>query len=243
MTTAQNQPGETGRVRVKICGITSIDDARLAVEAGADAIGINMVAGPRRVQAEAAAAIIESVGAGMTEGEPISPWPVLLVKLGERGLDDTTESVIARSGVRWLQLYGEVGPEAIRRQTDLGRYPVPVVHVADEGFAERFDHVLERCGDCRPRAVVLDAYYRDKLGGGGEVFRWEWLIAARQRGTLADWPPIVLAGGLAPHNVIEAVRTVRPWMVDVSSGVEASAGRKDPARLREFIHNAKSVPL
>ncbi len=234
--------GATPSVRIKICGLTSVDDARLALEAGADALGVNMVAGPRQVDPQTACAILEATTA-WRDSHPSVPGPaaVLLARVSEGGLSDEVEQVVRHTSVRWLQLYGEVTGPAVGAQLDLGRRPVPVVRVADEGFAASFNALLGDCGDRRPAAVVLDAYHREKLGGTGEPFCWSWVVQARQRGELDGWPPIVLAGGLNPDNVADAVRTVRPWAVDVSSGVEAEPGRKDPARLADFIRNVRRV--
>jgi len=229
-------------VRVKICGITSIQDARIALEAGADAIGVNMVAGPRRVTAEVATAIISSVGTVTDSTRDASgPCPVVLASVADGRLDDAVEQVVRQTKVRWLQLYGDVTASVIRSQVQADLKPVPVVRVADEGFAVPVNRLLAACGADRPAAVLLDAYHRDKLGGTGEPFRWSWVTDVRDRGELDGWPPIVLAGGLTPENVAQAIRTVGPWAVDVSSGVEASPGRKDPAKVDGFVRNARNA--
>jgi phosphoribosylanthranilate isomerase len=224
---------ETGRVRVKICGITTVEDARLAIEAGADAVGINMVGGPRRVEVEPALAIAAVVH---------SPrCPVLLASLTAGRFGPGIEQVVERAHIQWLQLYGDVTPEAIAFQAAAGRCSVPVIRVAGEEFARSFNAFLRDCGRHRPIAVVLDAWHGQKLGGTGLPFEWGWLAAARRRGELDGWPPIILAGGLTPDNVAEAAGITKPWAVDVSSGVESSPGRKDPVKLRDFIREARSV--
>jgi len=91
------------------------------------------------------------------------------------------------------------------------------------------------CAQFMPDAIHLDTYHKEKLGGSGEAFNWELAIEAKQRFTL----PIVLAGGLTPENVEEAILRVRPYAVDVSSGVESEPGRKDHAKLRAFIQAVK----
>ncbi len=232
---------EPYRARVKICGLTSVDDARRVLDAGPDAVGINMVAGPRQVTADVAGAIVSAITTAASSGDKPTPCPVLLARVTDDRLDDEVERVIQQAGVQWLQLYGEVTARAIRSQLDAGRRPVPVVRVGGEDFAASFDEVLEACGRHRPPAVLLDAYHRDKLGGTGQPFRWSWVVEARERGRLDGWPPIVLAGGLNPQNVAQAVQAVRPWAVDVSSGVEADPGRKDPVKVAEFIRNARNA--
>lgn len=221
-------------VWVKICGITSVQDAFLAVEAGADAVGVNTVAGPRRLDAPTALGIAREITGkaccfvlGQVENDQLSP---------------AADAVLKESGCRWVQLYGDVTPTAIIGQVEAGRLPVPVVRVADAGFADSFSRLLEACGDCRPTAVVVDAYHPEKLGGAGVPFRWSWLVEAHVRGELSKWPPIMLAGGLTPENVAEAVREVHPWAVDVCSGVESDVGKKDPARMVSFVQSALSVP-
>jgi phosphoribosylanthranilate isomerase len=222
---------EPNLVWIKICGITSVQDARLAVKAGADAIGVNMVAGPRRVEAGSAVEIISAAAP--------KACPVVLAMVDDGRLDRDAERVIDRCGVHWVQLYGDVTPSALVAQLEAGRQPMPVIRVTNEDFADSFGALLDACGECRPPAVLLDAYHRDRLGGTGEPFRWSWVVEARSRGRLQGWPPIVLAGGLSPDNVAEAIRAVHPWGVDVSSGVEASPGRKDPSKVAAFIEMAR----
>jgi phosphoribosylanthranilate isomerase len=227
-------------MKVKICGITSSHDAELAIQAGADAIGVNMVAGPRRVTGEAA---MEIIACARQSGfaEPPEPCPVVLAGVSDGCFDPEVDDVIRRANVKWIQLYGDVSPSIVRAQRLAGREAIFVQRIADAGFAVTVNTFLAACGDYPPSAVALDAYHRDKLGGTGESFRWSWVVEARARGALADWPPIVLAGGLTPDNVAEAIHTVDPWAVDVSSGVEASQGRKDPIRLRKFVAQARAA--
>jgi len=229
------------RVRVKICGITSVEDARGALDAGADLLGVNMVAGPRQVTADLAGEIIEAVTAN-ADPSGASRWPVVLARVTDGRLDEAVERVLIETGARWLQLYGDVTADAIRAMRRAGRQPVVVVRVTDADFAASFSGLLAECGDDQPAAVVLDAYRRGQLGGTGETFCWSWVVEARRAGLLDGWPPIILAGGLTPENVARAVRTVRPWAVDVSSGVEADPGRKDPRKLADFVRNARETP-
>ncbi|MBN1342898.1 MAG: phosphoribosylanthranilate isomerase [Phycisphaerae bacterium] len=242
MATPTNQSGDPSYVRVKVCGVTSVEDAHMALVAGADAIGVNMVSGPRRVPADLARRIISAVAASKETGEDRPrPMPVLLVELSEGRLSPDVEDVLGHAQVLWLQLYGEVGASDIRSLVETGRHPVLVARVSSEDFAARVNETLRACGTACPTAVLLDAYHRDKLGGTGETFRWSWVTEARVAGDLDGWPLLILAGGLNPSNVARAVRAVRPWAVDVSSGVEASPGRKDPAKVAAFIRNVRSA--
>ena len=218
---------------IKICGITRVEDARLAADAGADAVGVNMVAGPRRVGPADATQILSGIPPGVC--------PVVLARVSDDRLDPDAEQVIAACGVSWVQLYGDVTASAIASQLESNRRPIVVVRVGDEHFAQSFDHLLRACGQHAPSAVLLDARHGGHLGGTGQPFPWHWVTQARRCGQLQNWPPILLAGGLTSENVTEAVRIVQPWGVDVSSGVESAPGRKDLARLAAFVRIARAA--
>ncbi len=222
-------------VRVKICGITAVEDALAAAEAGADAIGLNFVGGPRQVAAGPAADILTA----------LPPWvtPVALVRLERGQMPDTLLELLGQFWVSHVQLYGAVAREDLEVLVRDGFKPMPAVAVADERFVGRVSGWLPATATGRPAAIVLDAYDPVREGGTGASFRWEWIPAARQAGKLDLWPPIILAGGLSPDNVAEAVRVVRPYGVDVSSGVEVEGapGRKDPARMRAFVRLARAA--
>jgi phosphoribosylanthranilate isomerase len=222
-------------LRVKICGITSVADAVGAVQAGADAIGLNFVGGPRQIDPPTAASILEAL--------PPLVTPVALVELHEGHLADVLVSLLARYQVALLQVYGEITDEAMPRLALSGFCPIPVVGVRDEDFAGCSAGWSTDQGSWRPRAVLLDTYDSGRAGGTGKAFRWDWVAAARTAGRLKDWPPIILAGGLKPENVAEAIRIARPYAVDVSSGVEieGSPGRKDPEKMKAFVRQAKSA--
>jgi phosphoribosylanthranilate isomerase len=115
-----------------------------------------------------------------------------------------------------------------------------VCRVKDPGFAEEVNGLLNECGSEGPVAVVLDAYDTTKAGGTGEALNWDWVRAAADAGRMDDWPAIILAGGLTVENVAAGIQAVGPWAVDVSSGVESTPGRKDPAKVARFIENAKA---
>jgi len=218
-------------VWVKICGITTVEDACRAIEAGADAIGINLVAGPRRVDVAQASEIAASV----SKPDRLVP----LVDVTDGRLDPEVDDWIVRVGIRRLQLYGDVTGSFIASQVRARRCPIAVARVRGPDFADAFNRLLRACGDNPPSAVVVDAYHPRQLGGAGRPFRWDWLVEARRRGELEGWPPVIVAGGLLPENVASVVATVRPWGVDVSSGVESGPGRKDPTKVLTFIRNAR----
>lgn len=226
-TMPHSHPRQSARMRIKICGITTPEDARLAVEAGADAIGVNLVGGPRRVPVERADSILDA----------LAPFvePVVLAVLGDPLLDPALVEVLERRAVRWVQVYGAVTPANVARLAEAGYRPVVPVRVEGPDFAVR------AAAWRGVPAVLLDTYEAGTVGGTGRTFPWEWVRAARQRGELTDWPPIILAGGLTPENVAEAIRHAEPYAVDVCSGVEARPGRKDFDKMRRFVQAARGV--
>lgn len=200
--------------RVKICGITRLEDALAAVRLGADALGFNFWPGSRRYLAPAAARAI------------IRALPPLVTTVGvfvDPGRDEAMAAA-AISGVQVLQLHGDESPEAC------ARLPLPVlkgIRVRGEASLALLDRY-----EGAVAGFLLDADTAG-YGGSGQVF--DWALAARA----AAQRPIVLAGGLTPANVAEAVRAVRPFGVDVASGVEAAPGVKDPDLVSRFIRAAK----
>jgi phosphoribosylanthranilate isomerase len=205
-------------VRVKICGITNAPDALVAVEAGADALGFMFYeSSPRHISIQQAAEVIREL-------------PPLIMKVGvfvDAG-EDTVMRAIGDCGLTMLQFHGQEAPEYC---TQFGLMNMKAFRMRDaESLAALQNYPTD--------AWLLDAFVADKLGGTGEKFNWELAIEAKKLGR-----PIFLAGGLTPGNVAEAVRTVHPFAVDVSSGVEASPGKKDHAKVRDFIAAAKSVEM
>jgi phosphoribosylanthranilate isomerase len=203
-------------VLVKICGITNLEDAKAASEAGADALGfVFCESSPRYVSIEDAAAIIKQL-------------PTWIVKVGVfvSAPADFVIQAISQCGLNLLQFHGEETPE----------YCVQFGVMSMKAFRVRDADSLKDLANYRTDAWLLDAYSADKAGGTGETFNWALAAQARDLGR-----PIFLAGGLTPENVAEAVRQVRPYAVDVSSGVEARPGKKDHARLKAFIEAAKNA--
>jgi phosphoribosylanthranilate isomerase len=210
-------------LRVKICGITRAADARLAALAGADAVGLNFYPRSRRcVGAEAAAEILRAL-------------PPYLEAVGLYVNRDPDEALAhARGlGLSAVQWHGDEPAPPPRAPCRF----IPAFPVRDGDSLARLRRYLE---DCRglgrvPAAVLVDAHVPGEYGGTGRVAPWE-LLADFRPGV-----PLVLAGGLTPENVAEAVRRVRPYAVDVAGGVESAPGLKDPERTRRFIDRAREA--
>ena len=201
--------------KVKICGITSLDDALMAVEAGADALGfVFFEKSPRYLSPEVAARIIESI-----------PPMVQVVGLFVNAELDFVNRTADSCGLDIVQLHGDESPAYCR----LVRRRVM------KAFRVRGPESLVSLADYHVAAYLLDAYSPNAYGGTGESFDWDCAAAAKEQGA------IVLAGGLNPGNIALAVAKVAPYAVDVSSGVESSPGCKDPEKVRRFIQEAKKA--
>lgn len=222
-------------MRIKICGITTPDDAVAAAAAGADAIGLNFVGGPRQIDTAQAALILREL--------PVFCTPVALVDVTHGDIPDDLLELLGRHWVSHVQLYGRVAPDTLVRLRADGFQPILVQHVVPGRFPNDIAALLVEVLDAPPAAVLLDAYREGQMGGTGQTLDWQVVADARAAGAFRVWPPIILAGGLNPENVAEAVRTVRPWGVDVSSGVESSVGRKDVAKMAAFVANARSADV
>lgn len=202
-------------VRVKICGITRLDDALYACEQGADALGFNFWPGSRRFVAPEAAA------------EIVARLPPFVTPVGLFVNQPPTEVLhaAALARVQCVQLHGDEEPR------DCAGHVLPVIKAFRVGKPEDLAPI-PRYGTVA--AVLLDAP-SEGYGGSGATFDWE--VA---RGALGG-KPLVLAGGLTPENVAAAIHALRPWAVDVASGVESSPGVKDPEKVARFIRAAKEA--
>jgi phosphoribosylanthranilate isomerase len=205
--------------RVKICGITQSDDARLAVELGAAALGFSFYPpSPRYVAPGAAAAIIREL-------------PPLVVTVGVFADEPNAAKVagIAReAGVTAIQLHGPRFPASGTLEEFRGLRRIRAVAVR-EGFE------VDELAALKADAFLLDAYDPKLIGGTGKSFDWNLAREAKRYGT------IILAGGLTPENVGEAIRQVRPFAVDVASGVESEPGAKDPVKLEAFLRAVREA--
>jgi phosphoribosylanthranilate isomerase len=228
-----------GRTRIKVCGVTRAEDAAFAAGAGVDFLGFNFLAGPRRIDVPTCAAIIEEA-AGR---EPLtrSRAFVGLCAVSSAGGGTPWTEFAPHSHLRPLQIYGEdYAPLADEHMGNQEWWMVRSVSSrASLGAVTNEYGRLRR----KPTGVLLDTAVKGQLGGTGKTFDWTWIAEARAAGELDGLPPIVLAGGLTPENVGEAIRVARPWAVDVSSGVEAPGkpGVKDPARVRAFIEAVRAA--
>ncbi len=226
---------------VKLCGVTGVQDAVLAAESGADAVGLNFsLKSPRYVSAEQAAAISQAL-------------PAEVARVGvfvNSSLGDVL-SVAAQVGLTHVQLHGGE-PEGFVRQlhTELQRatrrpdQPSKIIYVSRvrSEALEELEQQLVTLADWSPviSGILLDAYHPSSHGGTGQRLDWSGLSACRHLWTQSRGAacPLILAGGLTPENVAQAIDMVRPFGVDVASGVEAEPGRKDPAKVRQFVKNA-----
>ena len=200
--------------RVKVCGITNREDARAAVEYGASALGFILVPESPRFVGNAR----DAISAAMLAPPYVSRVAVVRTLNDEASWND--DYVFDT-----YQVYSI--PED--RFWPLDRKVVFAIPVRDSTSFASLDAVLSM--KAKPHALLLDTYTPDKLGGSGETFNWDLAVEAKARFRL----PIILAGGLTPENVGDAIAKVRPYAVDVSSGVESEPGRKDHAKLKAFL--------
>ena len=202
--------------QVKICGITNLEDARVAVEAGADMIGLIFYPpSPRYVAPEQACAIVEQL-----------PPDVAAVGVFVNETPEAVMQVVEASGVHKAQLHGDEAPSVC------AALPLPVVKAFR--FTEQVRPAM--MADYHSvEAFLVEGFHEKLYGGGGAMADW------RQVATLRGYGRIILAGGLTPDNVQEAIRVAQPYAVDVGSGVEASPGKKDRRKVRAFVQQAKAA--
>ena len=198
------------KTRVKICGITSVADGLVAAEAGADMIGLMFYdKSPRSITLAQAVEISHAL-----------PPFVLRVGVFVNPDEARVTSAIAECGLSLLQFHGD---ETSDFCTQFGVMSMKALRVRDV-------ESLKQLENFHTDAFLLDAYSKSGLGGTGEKFNWDLAVEAQKFGK-----PIFLAGGLMPENVADAVRKVKPFGVDVSSGVESAPGKKDAEKVQAFI--------
>lgn len=198
------------RVRVKICGITRVEDALISVENGADAIGLVFYEpSPRNVNIEQAIEIANKIPAFVTA-----------VGLFVNAEPEYVRSVISRVKLDLLQFHGDETPQ------ECACFGLPFI----KAIRVKSDTNLVQCANdfSAARGLLLDTYTEGVAGGTGNVFDWGLIPADLEK-------PVILAGGLNAHNVAQAISQVKPYAVDVSGGVEASKGIKDAAKIAAFM--------
>jgi len=205
-------------VKVKICGITSIADGQAAAEAGADMIGLMFYEQSLRHIALATAVEISRA---------LPPF-VLRVGVFVNPDEALVTRAIAECGLNLLQFHGDEPSDFC---TQFGVMSLKALRVRDA-------ETLNQLANFHTDAFLLDAYSKGGRGGTGEKFNWDLAIEAQKFGK-----PIFLAGGLTPENVADAVKKVKPFAVDVSSGVESAPGKKDAAKVRAFVAAVRATGI
>lgn len=205
--------------RVKICGITNVEDAHAAADVGADALGFNFVPGtPRYIEPQVAERIISHL-----------PPFITTVGVFADASPEAISQVVRACGLNVVQLHGSETPKYCN---DVGaRCRVPLL----KAFRVKDRDSLSPIPKYKVSAYLLDTYVKGKKGGTGETFNWDLAKEAKAYGK------IIIAGGLTPENVAQAIQQVRPYAVDVSSGVESSPGKKDHAKIKAFIENVRAL--
>jgi len=204
-------------IRVKVCGITSPKDGKWAAQCGADAIGVIFIESPRQIDVAQAAEIVAAI--------PPYTTPVgLFAEASEEEIAETASKV----GLRVVQLHGDFPPEAA---LGLKRKGLKVVKAIAVGSREDIREMRGYPAD----AFVLDTKVKGKYGGTGKTFDWSLAGEAKELGL------VILAGGLGPDNVADAVRQVKPYAVDASSRLESEPRVKDPELVRSFVELAKQA--
>ena len=202
-------------VRVKVCGVTSVGDAAMCLNAGVDAIGLNFWPGSvRRCEEKVAQAIAQLPRA-----------KALLVGVFVNEQADEIRRLIDSVGLDCVQLHGEEPPDFL----------ASFLPHAYKALRVRGPEILDEVRRFPGEHVLLDAYVKGVPGGTGATFDWSSALAVTKERKLT------LAGGLTPDNVADAVRCVRPYCVDTASGVESAPGVKDPQRVRAFVARAKAA--
>ncbi len=204
----------SGRVKIKICGMTSLEDTLLAVKEGADAVGfIFYKKSPRAVSVKTVKSIVAAL-----------PPFVEAVGVFVNETSDRINRIADSCNLSAVQLHGNESPAFCKK---IRRRVIKAVRVKGK---ESFDGL----SSFKVSAILLDAYSEEQQGGTGETFDWRLIRGGKQYGT------VILAGGLDPKNVAHAIQKVKPYAVDVCSGVERTPGKKDPARLKAFIKAVRS---
>ncbi|WP_456431216.1 phosphoribosylanthranilate isomerase [Thermosulfuriphilus sp.] len=205
-------------VRVKICGLTRLTDALAAVAAGAHALGFVFYRrSPRYIEPHLAKEIVASLPPLVTTVGVFVDEPPEMIK-----------KIMEEVGLDLVQLHGQEPPSVCEILFPRVIKAFRISGPQDLARIDLYRNVV--------RAILLDSYRPGVPGGTGESFDWQWAISAKALGL-----PVILAGGLRPENILEAIKVVEPYGVDVSSGVEISPGEKDPLRIKDLIAKIKGL--
>jgi len=199
--------------KVKICGIKTLSDAKFAVDYGADAIGFVFAESIRNVSKEKARAIVQKL-----------PPFVTTVGLFVNDTAENIKAICRFCGLDAIQLHGNERPALLNKLKDFKTI---------KAFRIRNEKDISPIRKYKPDAILLDGYSENKMGGTGTSFDWKIVKSIRTS------IPIIVAGGLTPLNVSRAIKIVKPYGVDVSSGVESGPGKKDKKLIKKFIDAAK----
>ena len=206
-------------VKVKICGITNYDDALFAAESGADALGFIFASSPRQIAPANARDIIRSL-----------PPFVKTVGVFVDEAPEKIKDLVSLCGIDLIQLHGKESPESCEQFMPR---VIKAIGVKDES-------VLRDVPDYngKVRGILLDAYSEKIAGGTGKIFNWDLAIRIKEMGI-----PVILAGGLGPSNIVEAIARVRPYAVDVNSGVEERPGKKSHSLIKELFEKLRGIQV
>jgi phosphoribosylanthranilate isomerase len=199
------------KVKVKICGITNLEDASIAVEFGANALGFIFAPSPRQLTPQKARAIIRAI-----------PPFVKTVGVFVNEAPATIREVMQHCGLDLVQLHGDESPGLCE---ELMPCTIKALRIKDESSLQTSQPYHGKV-----RALLLDTYSKEKAGGTGKTFDWKLAIKIKEQGT-----PIIISGGLAPSNIVAAIHTVRPYAVDVNSGVEKCPGKKSHILIKALM--------
>ena len=204
-------------VKVKICGITNYQDASIAVKLGADALGFIFAPSPREITPEKALDIISAIPPFVkTVGVFVNKDPAAI------------KEIIPFCGLDLVQLHGDESPDVCR---DLLPYTIKAFRVEDKSGLS-----MVRPYQGRVRALLLDTYSEEVRGGTGKTFDWNLAVTWKDLGV-----PVILSGGLGPSNIESAVSSVKPYSVDVNSGIEEYPGKKDHVLMKELMDKIKRI--
>ena len=215
-------------VKIKICGITNLVDARAAVEAGADMLGFNFYRpSPRFIEPKNARVMIDTLRSGFAG---LDRTVMMVGVFVNESSPEAVREIADEAGVEAVQLHGNESPEFCARLKSLLKS-----HLIIKVLRVTKDFVADRALEYDVGAIMLDAFDKELYGGTGRTIDWSLAGRTRELGVR-----LFLAGGLSPENVVEAINSVHPYAVDACSALESLPGRKDPGRVRAFVRAARS---